>query len=93
MTIRRILLMACAVPILSACHLLRENCHGPEDYQGAVDAPPLHVPAGTDSPDVQNTLVIPPKGLTAPPAGPKDACMDSPPRFQHAAKPIAAGGG
>jgi len=93
MMIRRILLCVCAVPILSACHMLRENCHGQEDYQGAVDAPPLHVPAGMDSPDVQNTLVIPPKGVAAPPPGPKDACMDAPPRFQEPAKPVAAGGG
>jgi len=90
MTIRRTLLCLCGALLCSGCHMLQADCRAPEEYQRAKEAPALHVPAGMDSPDVKNALVIPPAGVAAPP-GPADGCLDKPPKFKRRPHSIAAG--
>ncbi len=75
------------VLILPGCHIskrLHPDCHQPQDYQRAISLPPLKVPSGMDSPNTQGALVIPTVELTAPPPGPKDPCLDLPPKYQPA---------
>ena len=95
MTIRRTLLFVCVAALTSGCHMLRQDCNAVQEYQVAREAPPLRVPLGMDSPDVEDVLVIPPAptNTVAPaPRGPKDACLDAPPQYRDAPKGIAAGG-
>jgi uncharacterized lipoprotein len=81
----RVLTAVAAVASLSGCHWLRSSdCHSKQEYQRAVSAPPLKVPAGLDSPNTQGALVIPTVELTPPPPGPKDTCLDIPPRYKPA---------
>jgi uncharacterized lipoprotein len=87
MSLDRVLLMVAAAALMSGCHLfskLTPDCHTPQEYQRAGQVPPLKVPAGLDSPNTQGALVIPPVMLAPPPPGPKDACLDVPPRYQPA---------
>jgi len=72
---------------MSGCHMfskLSPDCHTAQEYQHALSAPPLKVPAGLDTPNTQGALVIPTVGVVPPPPGPKDACLDIPPRYQSA---------
>ncbi len=92
MTIRRVLIYVGVAALISGCHLLRANCHAPQEYQQARQLAPLKVPAGLDSPDVANALIIPSAGLVPPSPGANDACLDEPPRFEHAPVNKAAGG-
>lgn len=73
--------------LLSSCRLVHgvaPNCHKPQDYQRAVQVPALKVPAGMDTPNTQGSLVIPTVELAAPPPGPREACLDQPPRYKPA---------
>ena len=84
--IRPAALIAAAV-LLNGCHLLhgfQPDCHKRQEYQRAVQLPPLKVPQGLDSPNTQGALVIPTVGLVAPPPGPHEACLDTPPRYRPA---------
>jgi uncharacterized lipoprotein len=72
---------------LSGCHLfakLQPDCHHPQEYQRANSVSPLIVPEGLDKPNTQGALVIPTVELAPPPPGPKDACLDQPPRYKAA---------
>jgi uncharacterized lipoprotein len=76
-----------AAAIMSGCHLfskLTPDCHSPQEYQRAGQIPPLKVPEGLDSPNTQGALVIPPVAVALPPPGPKDTCLDVPPRYEPA---------
>jgi uncharacterized lipoprotein len=87
MNFERILLMLVASAALCGCRMfgkLNADCHSAQEYQHAVSAAPLKVPAGMDSPNTQGALVIPAVGVVPPPPGPKDACLDIPPRYQPA---------
>ncbi len=87
MTIDRVLLWAAASACLSGCHMfskLSPDCHTTQEYQHALSAPPLKVPPGMDAPNTTGALVIPTLGVVPPPPGPKDACLDLPPRYQPA---------
>lgn len=87
MSLDRVLMMFAAAALMSGCHLfskLTPDCHTPQEYQRAGQVAPLRVPAGLDSPNTQGALVIPAVALAAPPPGPKDACLDVPPRYQPA---------
>jgi uncharacterized lipoprotein len=87
MNFERILLLAVASAALCGCHMfgrLNADCHSAQEYQHALSAAPLKVPAGMDSPNTQGALVIPAVGVVPPPPGPKDACLDIPPRYQPA---------
>ena len=84
MSLDRILMVVAAAALMSGCHLfsrLTPDCHTRQEYQRAGQAPPLKVPAGLDSPNTQGALVIPKVELAPPPPGPKDACLDVPPRY------------
>ncbi len=65
-------------------HAFNQDCHASQEYQHAPQLAPLRVPAGLDAPNVQGALVIPTVDAAPPPPGPKDACLDEPPRFKAA---------
>ena len=79
--------------LMCGCHLfggLKSDCHKPQDYQHAGQVPPLIVPPGLDSPNTKGALVIPTVENTAPSPGPKDPCLESPPRYKPAPATKAA---
>jgi len=91
----RVLLIVCAAALMSGCHLfskLTPDCHSPQEYQRARQVPPLKVPPGLDSPNTQGALAIPTIEVAPPPPGPKDACLDIPPRYKPAPPNKAASG-
>jgi len=95
MSLDRVLIFFAAAMLLSGCHLfskLTPDCHTKQEYQRARQVAPLKVPSGLDSPNTQGALVIPTVGLTPPPPGPKDACLDVPPRYKAAPSNKAASG-
>lgn len=76
-----------AAPLMDGCRLVHgfePDCHKPQEYQRAVQVAPLKVPEGLDSPNTQGALVIPTVGLALPPPGPRDTCLDAPPRYKPA---------
>jgi uncharacterized lipoprotein len=95
MSLDRVLILIAAATLASGCHLfskLTPDCHTPQEYQRAGQVPPLKVPPGLDSPNTKDALVIPTVELAPPPPGPKDACLDVPPRYQPAPTNKAASG-
>jgi uncharacterized lipoprotein len=87
MSLDRILLLVAASALMSGCHFfskLTPDCHSPQEYQHALSAPPLKVPAGLDSPNTTGALVIPAVTDVPPPLGPHDVCYDVPPRYKPA---------
>jgi uncharacterized lipoprotein len=95
MRVDRVLMLAVASTLMSGCHIfakLNPDCHTAQEYQHALSAPPLKVPQGLDTPNTQGALVIPAIELAPPPPGPKDACLDIPPRYQAAPSNKAASG-
>ncbi|HEY5263848.1 MAG TPA: hypothetical protein VIJ37_02565 [Steroidobacteraceae bacterium] len=95
MSLERVLLVVSATALMSGCHLfskLTPDCHKPQEYQRARQVPPLKVPSGLDSPNTQDALVIPTVGVSPPPPGPKDNCLDIPPRYKPAPPNKAASG-
>jgi uncharacterized lipoprotein len=95
MSFDRILLLVAASTLMSGCHFfskLNPDCHTTQEYQHALSAPPLKVPAGLDSPNTAGALVIPAVTDAPPPPGSKDSCYDIPPRYKPAPPNKAAGG-
>ncbi len=93
MSLDRVLMVVAAAALMSGCHLFRgADCHTRQEYQRAGQVPPLKVPAGLDSPNTQGALVIPTVELAPPPPGPKDSCLDVPPRYKPAPPNKAASG-
>ena len=87
MSLDRVLMLIAAAALMSGCHLfskLTPDCHTPQEYQRAGQIAPLKVPAGLDKPNTQGALIIPAAALAPPPPGPKDACLDVPPRYKPA---------
>jgi uncharacterized lipoprotein len=83
----RLIMASCATWLLCGCHLfskLTPDCHTAQEYQRAGQVAPLIVPAGLDAPNTQGALVIPQVDNPAPLPGPKDACLDTPPRYKPA---------
>jgi uncharacterized lipoprotein len=91
MSLDRVLILIVAVALSSGCKL-EADCHSKQEYQRAAQMPPLKVPSGLDSPNTQGALVIPTVDLAPPPPGPKDACLDTPPRYKPAPPNKAASG-
>jgi uncharacterized lipoprotein len=92
----RIVMTVAMAVAMSGCHLLgklQPNCHKPQEYQAAKEVSPLIVPAGLDKPNTSGALVVPVVTLAPPPPGPKDACLDVPPRYQPAPSNKAASSG
>jgi uncharacterized lipoprotein len=95
MSLDRILVLMAASALMSGCHLfgkLNPDCHSKQEYQHALSAPPLKVPAGLDSPNTAGALVIPAVSDAPPPPGPHDQCYDIPPRYKPAPPNKAASG-
>ena len=95
MSLERALLLVAASALLSGCHLftkLNPDCHHRQEYQNALSAPLLKVPAGLDTPNTAGALVIPSVTDVPPPPGPKDTCYDIPPRYKPAPQNKAASG-
>ena len=95
MSLDRVLVLIAASALMSGCHLftkLNPDCHTKQEYQHALSAPPLKVPAGLDSPNTAGALAIPPVTDVPPPPGPKDTCYDVPPRYKPAPQNKAASG-
>jgi uncharacterized lipoprotein len=87
MSFERLIGFCAASAVLSGCHImsrLNPDCHTHQEYQQALQVAPLKVPAGLDNPNTQGALVIPTVDLAPPPPGPKDACLDLPPRYKPA---------
>ena len=85
-----------SVAVLCGCHLgrrLNPDCHVRQEYQQAAQMAPLKVPEGLESPNTKDALAIPTVDLTPPPPGPKDACLDLPPRYKAAPANKAASPG
>jgi|ERR1700722_2305935 uncharacterized lipoprotein len=84
MSLDRVVFVIVAAALMSGCHMfskLTPDCHTQQEYQRAGQVPPLKVPEGLDSPNTQGALAIPTVALAPPPPGPKDACLDVPPRY------------
>jgi uncharacterized lipoprotein len=95
MSFERILLAVAVSALMSGCHMfskLTPDCHSAQEYQHALSAPPLKVPAGLDSPNTAGALVIPTVADAPPPPGAHDTCYDVPPRYKPAPPNKAAGG-
>ncbi|HEX3396995.1 MAG TPA: hypothetical protein VHS76_09850 [Steroidobacteraceae bacterium] len=95
MSLDRVLVSVAACALMSGCHLfskLNPDCHSKQEYQHALSAPPLKVPAGLDSPNTAGALVIPAVTDVPPPPGPHDQCYDVPPRYKPAPSNKAASG-
>ena len=95
MSFERILLAVAVSALMSGCHMfskLTPDCHSAQEYQHALSAPPLKVPAGLDSPNTAGALVIPTVADAPPPPGAHDTCYDVPPRYKPAPPSKAAGG-
>ncbi len=87
MSLDRVFLWICTATLVSGCHMfskLTPDCHSSEEYQRAAQVAPLNVPPGLDSPNTEGALVIPAVANALPPRGPKDACLDVPPRYKAA---------
>jgi uncharacterized lipoprotein len=87
MSLDRVSILIASAALMSGCHLfskLTPDCHTPQEYQRAGQVAPLKVPPGLDSPNTKDALVIPTVDLALPPPGPKDACLDVPPRYKPA---------
>jgi len=95
MSFDRVLLVMAATTVMSGCHLfskLTPDCHTAQEYQRAGQVAPLKVPPGLDSPNTQGALAIPTVDAAPPPPGPKDACLDLPPKYKPAPSNKAASG-
>ena len=64
-------------------HRFTNSCNQDTDgYKQAQNVAPIKVPVGVDPPDTKSALQIPVLNEPAqPPLGPKDPCLDSPPKF------------
>jgi uncharacterized lipoprotein len=92
----RVLAAAAVAALLSSCGLLNKlqpDCHKAQEYQRAREVSPLTVPPGLDKPNTSGALTIPTVELAPPPPGPKDVCLDIPPRYQAAPANKAASSG
>lgn len=99
--IRRMALLLPVAASLSACHLnllqwgkhyATVDCTKPQEYQRAVQVPPLKVPSGLDVPNTQGALSIPQLDLAPPPPGRGEPCLDKPPKYKPAPPPKGLAG-
>lgn len=80
---------------LSGCHSLHSfarSCANDGDaYLKATSVPPIKVPLGIDPPDTHSALQVPVLNQPEPPLrGPKDPCLDAPPKFTEPKGPRPA---
>ena len=95
----RTILVAGTAALMSGCHFfskLTPDCHTRQEYEHARQTAPLKVPDGLDAPNTQGALVVPVVDVAPPAPGPKDQCLDVPPRYvpsapNKAGSPTASG--
>ena len=95
MRFERLLICLPAALALGGCHIvsrLNPDCHTKQEYQQAQQVAVLKVPQGLDDPNTAGALAIPTVELSPPPPGPKDSCLDQPPRYRPAPQNKAASG-
>jgi uncharacterized lipoprotein len=96
MRVERILVSVSVAVALGGCsHIvsrLNPDCHTRQEYQTARQVEPLKVPEGLDNPNTTGALVIPTVDIAPPAPGPKDQCLDQPPRYKAAPPNKAASG-
>jgi uncharacterized lipoprotein len=95
MSFERIAFTLAGASLLCGCHMvsrLNPDCHMKQEYQHSAQVAPLKVPDGLASPNTQGALVIPTVELAPPPPGPRDACLDQPPKYVPAPTNKAASG-
>jgi hypothetical protein len=91
----KVALLALCGMALSSCHTwhrLTHTCDADTDnYHKATSVPELRVPLGIDPPDNKSALQVPVLNEPAlPPRGPKDPCLDEPPKFTEPKGPRPA---
>jgi uncharacterized lipoprotein len=84
--LRNVVVLAGVGLTLGGCHSLHaltQSCNQDTDgYMQAGSVPPIKVPVGIDPPDTKSALQIPVLNEpAAPQRGPKDPCLDAPPKF------------
>jgi uncharacterized lipoprotein len=64
-------------------HRFTQSCNKDTDgYLQASNVSPIKVPAGVDPPETRSALQIPVLNEPVPPKlGPKDPCLDAPPKY------------
>jgi uncharacterized lipoprotein len=93
--LRNVVLLTVVGLALGGCHSIRhytQSCNKDTDgYMKATNVAPIKVPAGVDAPDTRSALQIPVLNEPAPPPrGPKDPCLDAPPKFTEPKGPRPA---
>ena len=76
-----------SVALAGGCKSLSRSCNNLAAYSQAQDLQPLKIPAGLDSPDTRAALKIPELNEPEVPRGPKDRCLEDPPRVNATAAP------
>jgi uncharacterized lipoprotein len=90
MTNTRFVLMIAVVGsmmLAGGCKSFSRSCNKTAAYAEAQDLQPLKIPAGLDSPDTRAALKIPELNEPEVPRGPKDRCLEDPPRVSATAAP------
>src|SRR5580692_10779468 len=93
--LRNVVVLALLGVAISGCHTFHAITHSCVNdtggYLQASSVPPMRVPLGIDPPDTKSALQIPPLNEPAqPPRGPKDPCLDEPPKFTEPKGPRPA---
>ncbi len=84
MNLTRMIVLSALLAAASGCHYLRgkTGCHADQEYRQAQQLPALKVPAGLDAANTTTALVIPTVNSDIPPRGPRDACLEDPPKYK-----------
>ena len=89
MRIHRIVPLIAVAIVLSGCarllHGFAPDCHKPQEYQRAVQKPPLQVPVGLDTPEYHGGAGDSHRRAGAAASRAARSCMDVPPRYQAGA--------
>jgi hypothetical protein len=83
-TLRAVVLVAVAVPLLAGCGLFggrSKQCREKQGYEDARSVPPLKNADGTPVQATRNALKIPEVPPATQARGPGDPCLDEPPSF------------
>ncbi len=77
-----LILVLITVPLLSGCFFGgSQSCNKAQEYQSSKSVKPLEVPAGLESPQEPNKLVIPPGEKQTQPRPKGEPCLDEPPDY------------
>ena len=83
-----VIALVSSMVLAGGCKSLRtRSCNKTAAYATAQDLQPLKIPAGLDSPDTRAALKIPELNEPEVPRGPKDGCLEDPPRVSATAAP------